>query len=318
MTTTARLLALLSLLQARRDWPGPALAARLEVSERTVRRDVDRLREMGYRVRALRGPDGGYRLDAGAELPPLLLDDEQAVALVIALRTVAGTGADLEDAAARALATVRQVMPPRLRHRVDALDAATVGQGGGAVASSLLVAVSAAVRDGESLRLDHATSDGAAPGGPPRRVEPHHLVARGGRWYLLGFDLDRDDWRTFRLDRVRLRTPNGPRFVPRPVPGGDPAAFVAARFKGSATDAWPCTGEAVVARPADRVAPFVRDGVVEDLGDGRTRVVEGSWSWVALAAGLARFDAEVEVLGPPALRDAFALLAERSARSAGR
>jgi predicted DNA-binding transcriptional regulator YafY len=159
LETSARLLTLLSLLQARRDWPGDALAERLEVSPRTVRRDVDRLRELGYPVRAIRGPDGGYRLDAGTDLPPLLFDDEQAVAVAVALQTATTTVTGIEDAALRALATVRQVMPARLRHRVDALQVTTVPRGNGRsrpqVDTERLLEIGTAVRAREVLRFDY-------------------------------------------------------------------------------------------------------------------------------------------------------------------
>lgn len=322
-TTSARLLALLSLLQVRRDWPGERLAQRLGVSERTVRRDVDRLRELGYPVHAARGPDGGYRLEAGSELPPLLFDDEQAVALAVALRIAVVTGAGIEEAAARALATVRQVLPGRLRRRVDALAVTAVAPGGAdpQADTDVLVALSAAVRSGEEVRFDYASpglpeDDGTRP---PRRVQPHHLVVRHGRWYLVGWAPERADWRIYRADRMTLRVPNGPRFTPRPVPGGDVAVFLSARFKGAAgADEWPCRGEVVLDLPAARVAPFAGDGLVEECGPGRTRLHAGSWSWAALAATLARFDAEIEVIRPPELGDAFAELARRAARTAAR
>ena len=312
--TSARLLSLLSLLQVRRDWPGQLLAERLEVSERTVRRDVDRLRDLGYPVRASRGPDGGYRLDAGADLPPLLFDDEQAVALAVALQTASASGAGVAEAAARALATVRQVMPSRLRSRVDAVRVVAVGSGAGAgpgVDPEVLVALSAAVRAREVLRFDHAAS------AAPRRVEPHHVVTRAGRWYLVAWDLDREDWRTFRADRIIPRTPTGPRFTPREVPGGDVAAFLGARAKGSdGADAWPCRGEVVLHLPATAVLPFAGDGVVEELGPDRCRLVLGSWSWPGLAAAVARFDADLEVVGPDELRAACADLSRRFAAAA--
>jgi predicted DNA-binding transcriptional regulator YafY len=319
-TTSSRLLSLLSLLQARRDWPGGLLAGRLGVSERTVRRDVDRLRELGYPVHAVKGPDGGYRLEAGSRVPPLLFDEEQAVALAVALRIAVGTGAGIEEAAARALATVRQVLPSRLRQRVDALEisaAEAAGRGTDPqVSTEVLLALSAAVRAGEELRFDYR-SPGRPEDAEPRRVQPHHLVARAGRWYLVGWDPRREDWRTYRADRMTPRTPTGPRFPPREVPGGDVAAFLAARFTGAGrTGSWPCHGEVVLGLPVADVAPFAGDGVAEALGPDRTRVTAGSWSWAALAARLARFDAEVEVLGPPELRDAFAALSRRAARAA--
>ncbi|MCA1223253.1 WYL domain-containing protein, partial [Streptomyces sp. 8L] len=329
-TTSGRLLSLLSLLQARRDWPGALLAERLEVSPRTVRRDVDRLRELGYPIAAVKGPDGGYRLGAGARLPPLLFDDEQAVALAVALQTVAASGAGVEEAAARALNTVRQVMPARLRHRVDALRVTAVeGTGsrpGPRADPRVLMALSAAVHAREVLRFGHTRvappgtpDDGVgAPAPTQRRVEPHHLVTRGGRWYLVAWDLDRDDWRVFRVDRIVPRTPTGPRFTPREVPGGEVGAFVAARFRGGDGSAdWPCRGEVILGLPGAVVSAYARDGVVEELGPDRCRLVLGAWSWPGLAAWLGQFDAAIEVVGPAELKDAFALLARRVTAGAG-
>ncbi len=321
--TSARLLALLSLLQARRDWPGAVLAERLEISPRTVRRDVDRLRELGYRVAAVKGPDGGYRLDAGADLPPLLFDDEQAVALAIALQVAATTGAGIEEAATRALTTVRQVMPARLRRRIDTLQVIAVERPSTRpdpqVDSSVMMAIGAAVHAREVLRFDY--SSGSAPRAddntvqvPPRRVEPHHLVTWGGLWYLVGWDLEREDWRTFRVDRISPRTPAGPRFAARQLPGGDVAAFVASRFRGSdGSGDWPCRGEVLLDLPAAAVSRYTRDGLVEELGPHRCRLILGSWSWPGLAASIGRFDADIEVVGPAELKEAFARLARRYA-----
>ncbi len=304
---TGRLLALLSLLQARRQWPGAVLAGRLEVTERTVRRDVGRLRALGYRVAAVKGPDGGYRLEPGSELPPLLFDEEQAVALAVALRLAADLDDGVAAGAARALATVRQVLPSRVRHRVDAV-AVTGLDRGPHVDPTALVAVSEAIRRCEVLRFDY----GDVADGPARRTEARHLVRRHSRWYVVGWDLDRDDWRTYRLDRMRLRTPHGPRFTPRTLPAPDVATFVAARFKGSTgEDAWPCRGSAVLRSPAHAVAPFVGDGEVEDLADGTCRIRLGAWSWPALAAALARFDADLEQVQPAELAAACRLLATR-------
>ncbi|MET8409592.1 YafY family protein [Streptomyces sp. NPDC005195] len=325
--TSARLLTLLSLLQARRDWPGQTLAERLEVSPRTVRRDIDRLRGLGYPVAATKGPEGGYRLDAGTELPPLLFDDDQAVALAVALQTVGTTGAGVEEAAVRALNTVRQVMPARLRRRVDALRVTAVeGRGTGPDTSAdarVLATLGAAVQSREVLRFDYTVAAapgtaGADPGAArPRRAEPHHLVTRGGRWYLVAWDLDRNDWRTFRVDRITPRTPTGPRFTPRELPGGEVAAFVAGRFQGSDGSAGPpCTGEVILDLPASVVSTYTRDGVVEELGPDRCRLVLGAWSWPGLAAALCGFDTGIEVVGPAGLRDAFALLARRCAAAA--
>ncbi|NUP66182.1 MAG: WYL domain-containing protein [Nonomuraea sp.] len=317
--TSARLLALLSLLQTRRDWPGALLAERLSVSPRTVRRDVDRLRELGYPIAAFKGPEGGYRLDAGTRLPPLLFDDEQAVALAIALQTAATGGAAIQDAAARALNTVRQVMPARLRHRVDTLRITAVERPTARpvpqVDNRVLMALSAAVHACEELRLDYATG---ADDVQARRVQPHHLLTWDGRWYLLAWDLDRDDWRTFRADRITPRTPTGPRFTPRELPGGDVAAFVTGRFRGAdGTGDWPCRGEVILDLPAATVSRHTRDGLVEELGPGRCRLILGSWSWAGLAAAIGRFDAGIEVVGPDELRAAFAHLARRYAQAAG-
>jgi biotin operon repressor len=331
--TSSRLLTLLSLLQARRDWPGATLASRLDVTPRTVRRDIDRLRDLGYPVQAFKGPDGGYRLDAGAELPPLLFDDEQAVALAVALQLATTSGAGIEEAAARALTTVRQVMPSRLRHRIDAVQITPVARATTVeVDPAVLVALTSAIRDHVVVRFDYATAHGRAAqaaaagseGGaapappqevliPPRRAEPHHVVARSGRWYLVAYDLDRDDWRTYRCDRLTLRSPNGPRFTPRPLPGGEPSAFVNGMVKGttSGADTWPCTGTVELGLPAARVAAFAYDGVTEALGPARCRLTLGAWSWIGLAAAIARYDTDVLAVSPPALAEAFAVLANR-------
>ncbi|MFF2557428.1 helix-turn-helix transcriptional regulator [Nocardia sp. NPDC058058] len=316
--TSARLLALLSLLQARRDWPGSLLAERLDISARTVRRDVDRLRELGYPIAAIKGPDGGYRLEAGSELPPLLFDDEQAVALAVALRIAATAGAGIEEAALRALHTVRQVMPARLRGRIDAFQVTTVGAPTDSADGTTLLALSAAIHAGEVLRFDYSgpKTDSEAP---PRRAEPHHLVTRYGRWYLVAWDLDRADWRVFRADRITPRIPNGPRFAPREVPGGSVADFVISRFQGSdGTGGWPCRGEVILDTPAATVTEFARDGIVEELGPHRCRVILGSWSWNALACALGVFDADIEIVGPPELTAAFTALAQRYASAAAR
>ncbi|WP_232661045.1 helix-turn-helix transcriptional regulator [Pseudonocardia sp. TRM90224] len=311
LNTSARLLSLLSLLQARREWPGAVLAERLDISLRTVRRDVDRLRELGYPIQAVKGPDGGYRLAAGTELPPLLFDDEQAVALAVALQIAVGSGAGIGDAAMRALTTVRQVMPARLRHRIDALQVTAVDRGGPApqVDPAVLVTLGAAVRAREVLRFGYGDELT-----PPRRAEPHHLVTWGGRWYLVAWDLDRADWRTFRADRISPRTPNGPRFVPREVPGGDVAAYVADRFRGTTGYGyWPCRGEVVLAVAAAEVLPYVGDGIVEEIDADRCRLLLGSWSWVGLAAAVGRFDVDFEVVGPEELKAAIVVLARRYA-----
>ncbi|MEV8214274.1 WYL domain-containing protein [Leifsonia sp. NPDC077715] len=310
-TTSSRMLEMLSLLQARRDWPGAELADRLEVTTRTVRRDVERLRELGYRIEALKGPAGGYRLGAGSELPPLLFDEEQAVAVAVALQNAGASGAAIEEAAARALATVRQVMPSRLRHRIDGLrfDRPSLPQE--PVAPEVLTTVSDAVRERRVLRFDYADADG-----PARRAEPHGLVARDGRWYLVAWELDRDNWRIFRLDRLRPRIPGGGPFRERPIPNGDAVRFVDAKFRGSDGDGWPRTGVAILRVPAAEAALWLPDAIVEPVGDVSCRVIAGSWSWMGLVASLARFDAAFEIVGPPEFREAAAALARRSAAAA--
>ncbi|WP_433047999.1 helix-turn-helix transcriptional regulator [Dactylosporangium sp. CS-033363] len=321
LETSARLLALLSLLQARRDWPGQTLADRLEVSPRTVRRDVDRLRELGYPVQATRGPEGGYRLDAGSELPPLLFDDDQAVAVAVALQTATMSVQGVEEAALRALATVRQVMPARLRHRVDALRVTRVPKSTwreGDIDAEDLLTIGAAVRAHEVLRFDYAgrreMAEGPGEQRPPRRAEPHSLVTWGGRWYLVGYDLDRADWRTYRVDRMSPRTPNGPRFAPRQLPAADVAAFVAEKFERH--DPWPWRGTAILHAPAAAANDWIRgQGVVEDAGPDRCRVTAGSWSWTGLAAWFGMFGVEFELVGPPELRAAGAELAARFSRA---
>src|SRR4051812_8446654 len=200
-----------------RDWSGTELAERLGVTTRTVRRDVDRLRELGYPVHAVMGPVGGYRLGAGAELPPLLLDDDEAVAVVVGLH--AGGVSGLEEASLRALTKVERVLPSRLRHRVAALESSMLALPvrGPVVEAAVLTAVSAAIRFAETLRFDYVSHDGTSS---RRAVEPHRLVSWGRRWYLVGWDTVRTDWRTFRADRLTLRTPNGPRFTDREPPDG--------------------------------------------------------------------------------------------------
>ncbi|MEV7014939.1 WYL domain-containing protein [Streptomyces sp. NPDC093991] len=318
--TSSRLLALLSLLQTHRDWSGEDLAGRLEVTSRTVRRDIDRLRGLGYPITTVKGPDGGYRLEAGARMPPLLFDDDQAVALAVALQTAA-TGTAVAEDAARALATLRQVMPPRLRHRIDLLRVTAVrppaAGDGPEVDPQVLMELSRVIHARQELRLDY-TPDPSTSAGVPRRVQPHHLVTWRHRWYLVAFDLGREDWRTFRVDRIRPRTPAGPRFTPRELPGGDVSTFITSRFRGNdgTTTDWPCRGEAVLHLPAADVAPFAQDAVVEELGPQRCRLTLGSWSWTALATTLGHFDTDIDVIGPPQLTAAFADLAARYARAA--
>lgn len=315
---TARTLRLLTLMQGRRDWSGADLADRLGVSLRTLRRDVDRLRELGYPVQAQPGVDGGYRLAAGAALPPLVLDDDEAVALTVGLQAAAaGAVAGMAEASVRALTKVVPVLPARLRRRVDALQAMTVpappwSDGGPPVDGELLVTVAQACRDGERLAFTHT----AAGGDPAERlVEPHRLVPLGRRWYLVAYDPSRGDWRSFRLDRVSAVRGTGARFAPRPLPAQDAAAFVRAGI-----DRWrtPVVVEALVEAPAavvrDRVGRWAQ---VDDDGPDRSRLrmETDTLDWPALVLGATR--AEFTVLAPDQLRDRLSEWSARFARAVG-
>ncbi|WP_328390141.1 WYL domain-containing protein [Streptomyces sp. NBC_00400] len=321
--TSSRLLALLSLLQTHRDWSGEDLAGRLDITSRTVRRDIDRLRELGYPITTVKGPAGGYRLEAGTNLPPLLFDDGQAIALAVALQTAAaGTaGTAVAEDASRALAALRQVMPPRLRHRIDLLRITAVQPPAACdtrqVEAEVLMDLSRVVHAREELRFDYAPSSSTSADNP-RRVQPHHLVTWRHHWYLVAWDLHREDWRTFRVDRIRPRTPTGPRFAPRELPGGNVSTFITSRFRGNdgTTTDWPCQGEVILRLPAANVAPFAQDGIVEELGSRHCRLILGSWSWTGLAAAIGRFDTDIEVIGPPQLATAFGDLAARYAHAA--
>lgn len=202
--TPVRLLHLLSLLQTPREWPGGELAERLDVSRRTVRRDIDRLRDLGYPVQATLGAEGGYRLVAGKAMPPLVLDDEEAVAIAVGLRAGAGHAVEgIEEASVRALAKLEQVLPSRLRHRVATLQAATMpltSGDGATVAPDTLTVIAGAATGPERLRFGYRAGNGTET---KRLVEPYRLVSTGRRWYLVAYDIDREDWRTFRVDRVK-------------------------------------------------------------------------------------------------------------------
>ena len=321
LETSARLLRLLSLLQARAEWSGPALAARLGVSTRTVRRDVDKLRSLDYPVEVDLGPTGGYRLGAGAALPPLLLDDAEAVAVALALQTAASGGAGvvgLGEDALGALVKLERLLPDRLRRRVAAVGVSTVApvRTGPVVDPAALLAVGSACRDRRVLEVDYTAADGTPT---RRRVEPHDLVSWGRRWYLVAWDLGRDDWRTLRVDRCRPRVgpdglPTGPRFVPRPVPGGDPAAFVAARV----TEVRPIHCRALVAAPADTVRDRLWTDPVElaDLGD-RTRVHLAVDTLAMAVVVLTALDLDFVVESPAELAARAAGLGARWSRAAG-
>lgn len=231
--TPARLLQLLSLLQTPREWPGGELAARLSVSRRTVRRDVDRLRDLGYPVQASMGAEGGYRLVAGKALPPLVLDDEEAVAIAVGLRAGAGHAVEgVEEASVRALAKLEQVLPSRLRHRVSTLQAATMpltGGDGASIATETLTVLASATAGQERLRFRYRSGDGTES---RRLTEPYRMVSTGRRWYLVAYDIDRDDWRTFRVDRVEEPFATGARFAPRELPTGDAAEYLRRSMSG--------------------------------------------------------------------------------------
>lgn len=311
------MLTLLSLLQSRRDWPGQVLAERLDVTVRTVRRDVDRLRELGYSIAAVKGPDGGYRLAPGTELPPLLFDDEQAVAIAVALQSTPSSGVDLDEAAARALTTVKQVMPSRLRHLVEGFQFTDTG-GSTRVDPAVLGEVSAATRDHRILRFGYGENGGEDWSVPPKRVEPYAVIAVRGRWYLVAWDLDKADWRIYRLDRMTPKPPAGAAFMPRTIPGGSAGVFLSSRLKGSDRgDVWPCRGELLLQLPASRIAPWLGDGELEQVSATACRVRVGSWSWAGVLSWAVRFDAPFTVLGPDPFIDAMAGFAGRISAATG-
>lgn len=299
LETSARLLRLLSLLQAHREWSGPVLAQRLGVTPRTVRRDVDRLRELGYPVNASPGTGGGYQLGAGAELPPLLLDDEEAVAVAVGLRTAAGQGIDgIGETSVRALAKLEQVLPNRLRRRVGALHAFTVPMlrrpGTSVVDAAVLTDLAGVCRDGERLRFEYSDHDGAAS---RRTVEPHRLVCTEHRWYLVAWDLDREDWRTFRVDRITPKPPHGPRFTPRPGPAEDLAAYVS---QGVSTRVYTAQGVIRLLVPvaeAERVVP-PSSGTLETETESTCLLRTGAASLDVLAVHVLLMAIDFEVVEP--------------------
>lgn len=317
LETSARLLRLLSLLQTRKEWSGAELADRLGVTDRTVRRDVDKLRSLGYPVHATTGVAGGYQLGAGAALPPLLLDDDEAVAVAIGLRTAAaGAVTGIEETSVRALAKLEQVLPHRLRRRVGALQDYTVRvtfEGGPTVTPDVLTALAGACRDHERLRFDYRDHRDTTS---VRDVEPHRLVNWGRRWYLVAWDVGRGDWRTFRVDRLTPRTPGGPRFTPRDLPGDDIAAYVS---RGVSSAAWRHQAVVVVHAPAqvvtDRINPAI--GVVEPIDDHRCRLTTGGTTINSIAVHLGLLGIDFTVTDPPELVTEVRALADRYARAAG-
>ncbi|MGP4004288.1 helix-turn-helix transcriptional regulator [Streptomyces sp. 8N706] len=316
LETSARLLRLLSLLQARREWSGADLAERLGVTPRTVRRDVDRLRELGYPVHASPGTGGGYQLGAGASLPPLLLDDGEAVAVAVGLRTAAGGGIEgIEESSVQALAKLEQVLPSRLRRRVEALNAFTVpmlgGHRGPTVEVGTLTELVHACRDRERLRFEYLDHGGTATG---RLVEPHRLVFTERRWYLVAWDVDRADWRTFRADRLTLKPPHGPRFEPRKPPAEDLAGYVA---RGVSTAAYAVQAVVVLHASAEEAARRISPsaGVLEAVDDHTCLLHTGAHTLDVLVVHIVLMGFDFEVREPQELNERIGEVAGRLGRA---
>jgi predicted DNA-binding transcriptional regulator YafY len=314
--TSSRLLTLLSLLQARRDWPGHELAHRLEVSGRTIRRDVERLRGLGYPVESLTGPAGGYRLRAGTAMPPLLLDDDEAIAIAVGLRTAARASVTgIEETSVRALVKLEQVLPTHLRRRVSALQSATttLPAGGPTVDPQALTAIAAACRDFECVRFAYRGRDGVAS---RREAEPHSLVNLGRRWYLVAWDRGRRDWRTFRVDRLSGPASTGVRFTPRDLPATDAASYVSQSLSAA-----PNRYEARVTlhAPADTIRKRVPAywGTIEPLDDERCEYRTGDDDLDWLAVRVAMLGVDFDVHEPPELAEHLLLLARRLERAVG-
>ena len=315
--TAARMLALLGLLQARSDWSGAELAHRLRVTDRTVRNDIDRLRGLGYPVDAVRGPGGRYRLGVGTKLPPLLLEEDEAVAVAVGLR--AGTGiSGIEETSARALAKLEHVLPHRLQRRVNALrDAVSAGpENTGSnvddpiVDPSLLSEVAGAVRDHVELRFDYR-----APLGVSRlQLEPYRLVSWQRRWFVVARDARTDTWAPYRLDWMHLRTPGGRRFTPQPLPGEDYTSFV---LREVAFSGWAIHTRIAVDAPAEdvlaRINPTV--GVVESVDDAHCVLVTGGDSVEIIAVYIGMLGLDFHVTDPPALVEAVAQVGDRYRRA---
>jgi predicted DNA-binding transcriptional regulator YafY len=315
LTTAARLLRLLSLLQAQRYWSGAELSERLEVTGRTLRRDVERLRSLGYPVESTSGMAGGYRLGAGAALPPLLLDDDEALAVSLGLRTAAGgTVAGMEGAAVRALAKLEQVLPSRLRRRVKALHAFIVpfANIGPTVDASTLALIAGACRDRERLKFQYRDRGGV---GTQRTAEPSGLVHTGRRWYLVAWDVGREDWRTFRVDRIEAKVTPGARFAPRDPPDRDLAAYVA---RSVSSAAYPVRARIILHAPyavvAERMSPWM--GTLGAIDAERCELQTGGSSLESLAAWISLLGVDFEVREPPELVGHLRLLADRLSRAA--
>ncbi|WP_150251542.1 helix-turn-helix transcriptional regulator [Nocardiopsis deserti] len=308
--TTERVLTLLGLLQRRRVWTGPELADRLGVTPRTVRRDVDRLRALGYPVHASQGVGGGYQLGPGKDLPPLLLDDEEAIATVVSLLAGAG-GADgvdggTGDAALRALTKLDRVLPTRLRDEVRALSGSveSFGSGRTPVDPEVLMTLARACRDEVEAGFDYPSRSGVRR----RRVEPHRLVASERRWYLLAFDLDRDDWRSFRVDRMSGVVARTWRFHPRAAP--DAAAYVQ---EGVASRVYPRQARFLVHASAETVRTQIPASAAVVRGRGRVRceVLSGAHDLDFVLMHVLLLGHDFEVLDPPELARRCHVLARR-------
>jgi predicted DNA-binding transcriptional regulator YafY len=315
--TPARLLRLLSLLQTPREWPGSELAERLRVSPRTVRRDVERLRDLGYPVDATMGAAGGYRLVAGTAMPPLLLDDEEAVAIAVGLRTAARQAVEgMDEAAVRALAKLEQVLPARLRYRVRTINAATIAMAPlgdpASVDPEHLTALAAAITNHERIRLRYEAHDGTNTN---RLVEPHRLVSAGNRWYLVGYDNDRNDWRTFRVDRIDQPRATGVRVAPRQLPAVDAAAYVRRQLTTRAP-----TYQAVVTlhAPIDQARAGIGRGPgdLEPINDRTCRLHTHTDTLDRLAFWLLMLGCDFAVDQPPELGEHLRTLGARATRAA--
>jgi len=309
---TGRALQLLSLLQSHRLWRGAELAERLEVTERTVRRDVDRLRYLGYPVDATSGPEGGYRLATGAHVPPLVLDDDEAVAVAVGLRYAAGAAIHgMEESSLRARTKIEQLLPGRLRRRVSSLHSTVTSMqwpsDDDVVDPEALSLLAAACRDREEVRFDYRRRDGE---NSRRLVEPHQLVTAGQRWYLVAWDQRRQDWRTFRLDRLRDPRSAGGHFTPREIPGGDAASFVATSL-GSI----PCRFEATLAVNAafDQLNDVLRwvdhTPTKVDAESCLVQIRSDDLDWLAMTIARIALTAPVEVIEPADLADTVRRLA---------
>jgi predicted DNA-binding transcriptional regulator YafY len=301
--TPARLLRLLSLLQARPMWTAPELAERLEITTRTVRRDVTRLRELGYPVDAETGPHGGYQLGRGGRLPPLLLDDDEAVAVALGLRAAAdGSVAGLDDATVSALAKLEQVLPAPLVERVRSITSVTTelhGRPPDRVDAGLLVELARVCRQSERVKLDYVDREGHAS---EKRMDPYRLVRMGPRWYLVARDVDRDAWRTLRVDRIgEVRTTRHPVEIVDPP---DPVALVQ---RGNAVAPYEIQATVRLPVPLAHAQSLMPRTTAVHRRDGpdATIVEAGGGSIPGMAAWLAGLGVPVEVLDPPELAEAL-------------